>query len=72
MLGSRSTATTRVCTCLSRALEGFPVSWLMVAIERVWTMKLFYLKGGDMVNHNRFPQTAPTDDVMKLLVSCRL
>ena len=30
---SRLTAATRVYTCLSKALRGFPVAWLMVAIE---------------------------------------
>ena len=41
------------------ALEGFPISWLMVAIECVWIMQLFCLKGSDMVNHNRFPHKRP-------------
>ena len=41
---SRSTVVVRVCTCLSMALEGFSVSWLMVAINRVWTMLLFFLE----------------------------
>ena len=41
---SRSTVVVRVYTCLSMALEGFSVSWLMVAINRVWTMLLFFLE----------------------------
>ena len=70
---SRSTVAARVCTCLSKAFEGFPASWLMVAIERVWTMQLFCLKSGDMANHSRsFPQTAPTDDELKSSMSCGL
>ena len=44
----------------------------MVAIKHIWTMQLFYLRGGDMINHNHFPQTGPTNDVQKLLVSYRL
>ena len=37
----RSIAAARVCTCLSNALGGFPVSWLVVAINRVKTIQLF-------------------------------
>ena len=38
---SRSTATTKVCTCLSNALGRFSVSWLVVAIDLVRTIQLF-------------------------------
>ena len=38
---SRSTVVARVCTCLSNALDGFSVSWLVVAINHVWTIQLF-------------------------------
>jgi len=41
---SRSTAMAKVCTYLSKALGGFPISKLMVAIDHVWTMKLFVLE----------------------------
>ena len=50
---SRSTATIRVCTCLSKALGRFPISWLMVAIDHLDHATLC-LRRGDMVNHS-FP-----------------
>ena len=68
---SHSTTTVRVCTCLSNALDEFPVSWLVVAINRVRTIQLFVFETVIWLI-TRFPQTAPTDDVMKSLVSCRL
>jgi len=44
-----------------QGIVGFLVSWLMVAIDRVWTMQLFCLRSNDIVNHLSL-QTAPTDD----------
>ena len=37
---SCSTVAASVCTCLSNALGGFPVSWLVMAIDFFWTMQL--------------------------------
>ena len=41
---SRSTTATRICTCLSYALDGILVSWLVVAIDHVRTMQIFVLE----------------------------
>jgi len=44
-------------TCLSKTLEGFLVSKLVVVIDHVWTMQLFVLESSDMANH-----LVPTED----------
>ena len=62
-----STAAARVCTCLSRAaVRGSSLVWLLVAIERVSTITLFFW--GVVIwlllfYFLRFPQMMPTDDV---------
>ena len=62
-----STAAARVCTCLSRAaVHGSSLVWLLVAIERMSTIQLFFW--GVVIwlllfYFLRFPQMMPTDDV---------
>ena len=48
---SRSTATARVCTCLSKTLGRFLISWLMVAIDCLDHATLC-LRSGDMIDHS--------------------
>ena len=49
---------------LSKELDGFLVSWLMVAIDCLDHATLC-LRSGDMADHS-FPQTAPTDDAVNI------
>ena len=65
---SHSTAVVRVCIYLSNALDGFLISWLVVAIVCVWTIQLFVFETAIRFI-TRFPQTAPTDDTQKSSVS---
>ena len=59
----RSTIAVRVWTCLSKVVVRGSSSWLLVvvAIERVSTMQLFFL-GSGKYGLSPFPQIRPTDD----------
>ena len=48
---SRLTAAVKVCTCLSKALGRFLVSWLMVANDHL-DHETLWLRSGDMANHS--------------------
>ena len=69
----RSTAAVRICTCFSRAVGYGSSSWtlLMVAIDQVTTMQLFFRVSVScgLQHYSRFPQTVPTDDARKSTVS---
>ena len=60
----RSTATARVCTCLSRAVVcGSSPWWLLVTIERVSTIQLFVREVVVwLLLQESFPQMEPIDD----------
>jgi len=55
---SHSIAMAKVCIFLSKALEGFSVSWLMIAIDCVWNIQLFFLEAVIWLN-TRFPTDNP-------------
>ena len=67
----RSTATARVCTCLSKAVMHGSSPWmlLVVAINRVSTMQLFVREAFSMTHKSTtkpFPQTTPTNNAEKV------
>ena len=68
-----SMASVRICTCFSRAVNRGSSSWtfFVVAIDRVSTMQLF-VREALAVTYDityGFPQTMPTDDARKSIVS---